>query len=125
MASGYETRGAGHGLVATVTHTREGGGGQRPQKTSLCPSNRPAISGPFDESPRFLGKNCLMLVGGSGGGAQAAIPPVGGWVGVRPPPFSGSFYNFHFCPEEKFSDLVGGWVGQNPRKARTPPPPRH
>ena len=25
-------------------------------------------------------------------------------------------------PQEKFSDLVGGWVGQNPRKARIPPP---
>ena len=37
MASGYETRGAGHGLVATVTHTREGGGVRGPKKQVCVP----------------------------------------------------------------------------------------
>ena len=58
----------------------------------------------------------------------------GGGGGLRPnkslctgngPLFSGPCNKFHFYPQEKFPDLVGGWVSQNPRKARIAPPPPH
>ena len=57
--------------------------------------------------------------------------PIGGWVGrgvgLRPhtslctsnrPSFAGPFNKFHSSPKKNFlGSWVGGWVGQNPRKA--------
>ena len=46
------------------------------------------------------------------------------FVDLNWPPFSSSFHEYLFFPEENLCDLVGGWVGQHPTKAKvTPPPP--
>ena len=68
----------GHGVVATVTYTREGGGSEAKKKNSLCSYNRCPSSGPFHKFHFFPEEEFSGVsggVGGSGGGAQAANPP--------------------------------------------------
>ena len=74
---------------------------------------RPRRSGAFH--PSRVGGWC---------GSEPPPPPKKGLCNSNRPPISDPFENFHFFPDQKFSD-VGGWGGQadEPRLPCPPPPP--
>ena len=56
----------------------------------------------------------LLCREGEEGWGRGGLRPRKSLCTFNRPPFSGPLNKFHFSPEEKFSDLVGRWVGMTP-----------